>query len=298
MAREQERIAASSAARTREPDTGGAAAPLTGCGPGRWTHGRPAGGRSPRSGRGAGRRSRPLRPPVGPGQRGRPSPAAGPAPPGRRHAADGSPGGGPPSSRPPCPRRNRPADPTRPSRPRHRARDGKGGSGGPWLAAPHAGRTGRPRRTPDAGAGVPARATPQAESFSRPLRRRPAMIARPARVRIRSRKPWVLDRRRLFGWNVRLLTRYSHYMTSAVARLPADRRAEGNRRGRLLPHPGTPRKLVAAGRPARTDEPCGTPERPTDSDQHSRGIGPAVGPVDPGLPSGARAPADGRRGTP
>ena len=37
------------------------------------------------------------------------------------------------------------------------------------------------------------------------------MIARPARVRIRSRKPWVFDRRRLFGWNVRLLTRNSHY---------------------------------------------------------------------------------------
>src|SRR3712207_8953455 len=36
------------------------------------------------------------------------------------------------------------------------------------------------------------------------------MIARPARVRIRSRKPWVLDRRRLFGWNVRLLTRNSY----------------------------------------------------------------------------------------
>jgi hypothetical protein len=25
-------------------------------------------------------------------------------------------------------------------------------------------------------------------------------------VRMRSRKPWVLARRRLFGWNVRLLT--------------------------------------------------------------------------------------------
>ena len=31
-------------------------------------------------------------------------------------------------------------------------------------------------------------------------------IARPARVRMRSRKPWVLARRRLFGWKVRLLT--------------------------------------------------------------------------------------------
>src|SRR3954469_13658388 len=53
------------------------------------------------------------------------------------------------------------------------------------------------------------------------------MIARPARVRIRSRKPWVLDRRRLFGWNVRLLTRYSHYTTSAVACPPADGHARG-----------------------------------------------------------------------
>ena len=46
----------------------------------------------------------------------------------------------------------------------------------------------------------------QAESRSRPLRRRAARMARPARVRIRSRKPWVLARRRLFGWKVRLLT--------------------------------------------------------------------------------------------
>ena len=41
---------------------------------------------------------------------------------------------------------------------------------------------------------------------ARPRRRREATIARPARVRIRSRKPWVLARRRLFGWKVRLLT--------------------------------------------------------------------------------------------
>jgi len=38
------------------------------------------------------------------------------------------------------------------------------------------------------------------------LRRRAETMARPARVRIRRRKPWVLCRRRLFGWNVRLLT--------------------------------------------------------------------------------------------
>jgi hypothetical protein len=46
----------------------------------------------------------------------------------------------------------------------------------------------------------------QALSLSRPLRRRAARMARPARVRMRSRNPCVLARRRLFGWNVRLLT--------------------------------------------------------------------------------------------
>ena len=46
----------------------------------------------------------------------------------------------------------------------------------------------------------------QTASWSRPLRRRAARTARPARVRIRSRKPCTFARRRLFGWNVRLLT--------------------------------------------------------------------------------------------
>ena len=49
------------------------------------------------------------------------------------------------------------------------------------------------------GSGQPARR-------SRPLRRRAARIARPARVRMRRRKPWVRLRRRLLGWKVRLLT--------------------------------------------------------------------------------------------
>jgi hypothetical protein len=51
-----------------------------------------------------------------------------------------------------------------------------------------------------------ARAADQAASRLRPLRRRAETMALPARVRIRSRKPCVLCRRRLFGWNVRLLT--------------------------------------------------------------------------------------------
>ncbi len=47
----------------------------------------------------------------------------------------------------------------------------------------------------------------QAESRVRPLVRRAPRMERPARVRMRRRKPWVLARRRLFGWKVRLLTR-------------------------------------------------------------------------------------------
>lgn len=49
----------------------------------------------------------------------------------------------------------------------------------------------------------PAR-TDQADRERRPLRRRPDTMARPARVRIRKRKPCTRARRRLFGWKVRL----------------------------------------------------------------------------------------------
>ena len=51
-------------------------------------------------------------------------------------------------------------------------------------------------------------------------------MARPARVRMRRRKPCVLARRRLFGWKVRLLTRFSvgcrvrSDVTMTSARLP------------------------------------------------------------------------------
>ena len=40
-------------------------------------------------------------------------------------------------------------------------------------------------------------------------------MERPARVRMRSRKPWVLARRRLLGWNVRLDTRGSEVWRAA-----------------------------------------------------------------------------------
>ena len=54
-----------------------------------------------------------------------------------------------------------------------------------------------------------AGSTGQAARRSRPLRRRAERMERPARVRILSRKPWVLARRRLLGWNVRFDTRDS-----------------------------------------------------------------------------------------
>jgi hypothetical protein len=76
----------------------------------------------------------------------------------------------------------------------------------------------RPHPSPDRGAELgrpghavlrwehvpPIQELDQAVSEPRPLRRRPDTIARPARVRIRSRKPCTRARRRLFGWKVRL----------------------------------------------------------------------------------------------
>lgn len=44
----------------------------------------------------------------------------------------------------------------------------------------------------------------QADRLARPLLRRAPMMARPARVRMRARKPCLRERRRLLGWKVRL----------------------------------------------------------------------------------------------
>lgn len=50
----------------------------------------------------------------------------------------------------------------------------------------------------------------QAVRERRPLRRRPVTMARPARVRIRSRNPCTRARRRLLGWKVRLPLATAH----------------------------------------------------------------------------------------
>jgi hypothetical protein len=121
-----------------------------------------------------------------------------------QHADGGGPGSAEPRCPPPCSQRIRHVEDRR-SRP-------PPAGGEPPRAATRAVRTGRrdgSRRTGGAGSTLAARGGHRRAGRSgrgRPLPRRAAMIARPARVRIRRRKPCFLCRRRLFGWNVRLLT--------------------------------------------------------------------------------------------
>lgn len=110
---------------------------------------------------------------------------------------------------------------------------------------------------------------PQAEILLRPLARRADRIERPARVRIRRRKPCTLARRRVLGWKVRLLTVVSVEMCGPTvgpivrwswksSLRPADARrtaAGGNRAG---PGRRERRRLAAtiraAGRQGQTEQ--------------------------------------------
>ncbi len=134
------------------------------------------------------------------------------ATPDTRGPGDGA-AAGPGYAPPPCPPRGSRRIQPGPAHP------GQGAPADGRSAAP--GRPGRrpgpPRRIlPDA-ASAPLREAPaitaaragcagQTLTRARPLRRRAARTARPALVRMRSRNPCVFARRRLFGWNVRLLT--------------------------------------------------------------------------------------------
>ena len=114
---------------------------------------------------------------------------------------------------------------------------------------------------------------PQAESSERPLRRRAARMVRPARVRMRRRKPWVLARRRLFGWKVRLLTMFSHLRWWAEG--PGGRGAGGVRRPSethdLRGEAATSRARVTGMRKRPNHRPVnGTRERPRGSNQRMR----------------------------
>ena len=97
---------------------------------------------------------------------------------------------------------------------------------------------------------------PQTARLLRPLRRRADRIARPARVRIRRRKPCTLCRRRLFGWYVRLLTSSSprhccwDVSTNRVARrrTPPVTRTTGTACPRERPQKSNRRKEPAGAR--------------------------------------------------
>jgi hypothetical protein len=149
----------------------------------------------------------------------------------------------------PCSPRSRPAQ-------ARRGRAGRAGGQRP-AAALRGGRRAGSARTPSASASVrlreaqavtaalagPDRRQARVDQTlirARPLRRRAARIARPARVRMRSRNPCVFARRRLFGWNVRLLTWDSRW-------------TERGRRGHRASHAG---RAHAEARPgdSRTNE--------------------------------------------
>ncbi len=83
----------------------------------------------------------------------------------------------------------------------------------------------RPLEIGGTGQAMRRRKHAQADSSVRPLRRRAARIARPARVRMRRRKPCVFARRRLLGWKVRLLTSNSKnrtYTADALGRCSSE----------------------------------------------------------------------------
>ena len=117
--------------------------------------------------------------------------------------------------------------------------DQEGGPAAPGAAATSPQRCREVGAAPQPGAG--REHAGQAESRERPLARRPARMARPARVRIRRRNPWVFARRRLFGWNVRLLTRG----------LPYDGL---ERRQRCLSQGVEPMRPAPVGRPRRNEK--------------------------------------------
>src|SRR5690606_11457028 len=97
-----------------------------------------------------------------------------------------------------------------------------------------------------------------AESSVRPLRRRAARMARPARVRMRRRKPCFLARRRLFGWKVRLLMVISPGPGVCGDREEWDRRIRADNLLKIGPRPPTvkPRPTIVPFSPHLPRDSC------------------------------------------
>ena len=105
----------------------------------------------------------------------------------------------------------------------------------------HVGSTARPPRVGPAEPGQTAR-------LLRPLRRRADRMARPARVRMRRRKPCTLWRRRLFGWYVRLLTSFLR----RVVEVNLVRTGGAKSPGRMLEHVARDADRPPCGGPSAT----------------------------------------------
>ena len=105
-----------------------------------------------------------------------------------------------------------------------------------FTRPPHAVACGKHRKT---------RRYDQADNARRPLRRRLDTIARPARLRIRRRKPCTRARRRLFGWKVRfpLATAFS-----SLYHHPAAHASQVRRSGVVLLLAGAVPKHIFLGR--------------------------------------------------
>jgi hypothetical protein len=97
--------------------------------------------------------------------------------------------------------------------------------------------------------------SPQTLRRRRPLSRRARMMARPPRVDIRLRKPWVLARFRVFGWYVRFTS--DSLSPISVAPLRENRWQRPDHPGQ---HPG--HRAYGASSNARRDSPRPTSRQP------------------------------------
>jgi hypothetical protein len=137
-------------------------------------------------------------------------------------------------------------------------------------------------------AGSTAGPVRQADSSERPFRRRAVRMARPARVRMRNRKPWVLARRRLFGWKVRLLTVWLHHGRSR----PRGGRSRRGAGGRERPPSSVLTRCSAQGCTSTTGNPRRRPTHEIPTIRTATGRGQTRGRAGPPRATGSPGACD------
>ena len=95
----------------------------------------------------------------------------------------------------------------------------------------------------------------------RPRRRRRLTTARPARVDMRLRKPWVFARLRVFGWKVRFMVRLQVKTAASNGRTPSIRGTAAQQRGTPRPRPWENVPGATRGNACREAEHDGPPDR-------------------------------------